>query len=472
MNVLFFLNNRVEFIRKFYETGSMPFREIIRKIEAEEDPFVPPYSEHSEPAYMDEWNAATASLGVLGRNCVSMLSESLKLYFKTWEHQLGLSCVETHAKAFRQGFVNGYRVSFGDTLALKWDTCPADFAILEQIVLARNADQHSGSITSMRATHSESDREKHPKLFFADEAEKALMRDRDGAQSWWMDPTVHVSSEGLEIANQQVEKLAEWLDIEIASRPELHAEIRKIQVKAKLGLLKEKVEAAEPEAVMAVTFHEVWKPMAYDEDLHKRMGLSYAAHAFFVVRSALRREMLLALMRLWDNDRKGRAIGMESIAKTLSDQQVFTALVVSRAEGTGLSSGFVVDRMRETLDAKSKKAVELISKYAPGGKHRGVLEKLRTLRNEYLAHKQTTPTNATGADASDNEIETFYQDNLEIVQLLLSSVLGRYFDLAEAADVYRHHSKYFWAAARGERTEGHPNYWTPPDADEGSPVST
>ena len=51
---------------------------------------------------------------------------------------------------------------------------------------------------------------------------------------------------------------------------------------------------------MAIAFHEVWKPAAYDKSLHERMGVSLATNAFHVVQAALRREMLLALMRLWD----------------------------------------------------------------------------------------------------------------------------------------------------------------------------
>ncbi len=68
----------------------------------------------------------------------------------------------------------------------------------------------------------------------------------------------------------------------------------------KIADLGAEVKAAQQEFDMAVTFHEVWKPAAYDKDLHHRMGKSYASNAFNVVRVALRREMLLALMRLWD----------------------------------------------------------------------------------------------------------------------------------------------------------------------------
>jgi hypothetical protein len=49
----------------------------------------------------------------------------------------------------------------------------------------------------------------------------------------------------------------------------------------KIASLREKVNAAHQEFEMAVTFHEVWKPAAFDDDLHKRMGASYATNAFF-----------------------------------------------------------------------------------------------------------------------------------------------------------------------------------------------
>jgi AbiU2 len=64
------------------------------------------------------------------------------------------------------------------------------------------------------------------------------------------------------------------------------------------------VTAAQEEFDMAVAYHEVWKPAAYDNDLHSRMGQSYASQAFFVTRAALRREMMLALMRIWDKNKQ------------------------------------------------------------------------------------------------------------------------------------------------------------------------
>ncbi len=53
---------------------------------------VPPYSEDGEPPFLDEWIRAKTSIEITGATCVSMLSEALKLYFKTWERELGLEC--------------------------------------------------------------------------------------------------------------------------------------------------------------------------------------------------------------------------------------------------------------------------------------------------------------------------------------------------------------------------------------------
>lgn len=73
MDVQYFLSRRIDFIRQYYATASAPYVERKRKIEAEEEPFVPPYSEDGEPAFLKEWLEADESLHVLGYSCISML---------------------------------------------------------------------------------------------------------------------------------------------------------------------------------------------------------------------------------------------------------------------------------------------------------------------------------------------------------------------------------------------------------------
>jgi AbiU2 len=154
------------------------------------------------------------------------------------------------------------------------------------------------------------------------------------------------------------------------------------KIAIKIASLQKQVNAAKEEFYIAITLHETWKPAAYDEDLHGRMGASFATNAFLVVGSALRREMLLALMRLWDRDL--RAVRMkESIADVLRDQSVVHALAADRATGMTVAQ----DRIRQDLSRCASEAIALVAKYSRGGSHYATLEKLRTLRNERLAHR-------------------------------------------------------------------------------------
>jgi hypothetical protein len=72
--------------------------------------------------------------------------------------------------------------------------------------------------------------------------------------------------------------------------------------------LRAKVQAAVREYDSVVAYHETWRFASRDKSLHERMSHSFAGKAFLVVRSALRREMLLGLSRLWDTQRGAGAV--------------------------------------------------------------------------------------------------------------------------------------------------------------------
>jgi hypothetical protein len=215
--------------------------------------------------------------------------------------------------------------------------------------------------------------------------------------------------------------------------------------------LRKGVEAAQQEFDLAVTFQETWKPTAYDADLHRRMGNSLATNTFKVVRLALRREMVLALMRLWD--KREDTVSLERIAQTLKKAGVIDALAVDRAR-------FIEDRdqMRQDLSDRAKEATALIEKYSRGGSHYRVREALQRMRHERLAHRGVRIASVVGPSATDEEIELFYRDISETVRLLLSVVNAVAYDPADAGEVFQIYAARFWAGVRGERTEGHPNY--------------
>jgi len=215
MDVLYFLRERTRFIRLVFDSTTAPFSSVMQKIENEEPPFEPPYSEDGEPPFLAEWMEAEEGLQVVGRMCISMLSAALQLYFKTWEDELGLKW-EPPAKRkvyFERGFVAGYRRAFGEVLNLSWDECPADFDVLEQLVLARNRDQHPDHIANLRVSHRyEQLRRFAEPIFLSDGDRNRLASDPDAADIRWLTPAIHVSREAFAVAVGEVEKLADWLE--------------------------------------------------------------------------------------------------------------------------------------------------------------------------------------------------------------------------------------------------------------------
>jgi AbiU2 len=222
----------------------------------------------------------------------------------------------------------------------------------------------------------------------------------------------------------------------------------------KITTLREMVTAAQQELEYAIQFHEVWKIAADDSDLHNRMGKSYASQAFLIMRTALRREMLLALMRLWDTNRE--AIRMTWIVATLREKGVVDVLAANRVRGSWPGA---LEMMTAELNKQAAEVFLVANKYMEGGSHKAALEGLKNLRHERLAHRQLAPATVKGENAPDEkEIEEFYQDTAKLVQVLSTLVNAMAYDPEQSVEVYRHYAKFFWAAARGERTEGHPDY--------------
>lgn len=142
-----------------------------------------------------------------------MLSASLQLYFKAWERELGINWEPgERKKAFKNGFIQGYRVCFGSALNLSWRDCPVNFDILEDVVSARNSDQHPENISTMRVTLVQQKKQDDRQPFFVSDAERKMFSDPDMTSISWMRPSLHVSLQSLVIAIEQVETHGEWLE--------------------------------------------------------------------------------------------------------------------------------------------------------------------------------------------------------------------------------------------------------------------
>ncbi|HDR9275780.1 hypothetical protein VI03_10130 [Burkholderia vietnamiensis] len=217
------------------------------------------------------------------------------------------------------------------------------------------------------------------------------------------------------------------------------------------------VVAAEEEMLLAIMFHETWKPTAYDGDLRARIGGSYAAHTFEIIRLALRREVVMALMRLWDDHRQ--ALKLNSIVDVLQSAECFDGLMRERIAAVGATEE-EADTLRDTHRKFRDDMVALVRKHTHSNDPSPLLDRLRTIRHERLAHRQAEqPTDPAGLLATDEEVEDLYQDSRRIINYMALLLLGRSFYLAlDSGRPYRESARYFWESVRGEGAEGHPRF--------------
>jgi len=220
MDVGFFLKQRTAFIRQFYENASSPFLERKRKIEAGEEPFIPPYSESEEPPFLKEWIEADDSLHVLGYTCISMLSAALYNYLETWEKiQFRIPVDDSLKPLFKKGWINGYKNYFSKNFDIHFDQAPVNLLLLEEIVLARNRVQHPEYLAKLRPSYVHKDTVKLRRPFFIDDIEMKLSGDSEELESAWLfPPSIHITKEKLFVAIEEVEKFSDWLEEQIDTK--------------------------------------------------------------------------------------------------------------------------------------------------------------------------------------------------------------------------------------------------------------
>ncbi|MBA0181715.1 hypothetical protein H0251_19040 [Pectobacterium carotovorum] len=211
MDIEFFLKERTKFINYFYETATAPFTKTMNDIENEVHPYIPAYTEDSEPPFLIEWSNAKYGLETCGHHALSMLSSSLQLYLKAWVSRFDRDYgIKFDVNFKKKGWFNGYCEIFNKA-KLNMTECSANLEIIEQILLVRNRVQHPEDLISINISHSENDLIKHSNPYFVQESEIPLTSDQEN-QSWLFPPTISPTNDKVIEAINNVEILCSWLE--------------------------------------------------------------------------------------------------------------------------------------------------------------------------------------------------------------------------------------------------------------------
>ena len=133
---------------------------------------------------------------MVGRSAVSLLSNSLKLYFKALEQQLGFRLSkEGQTTPKKEGFLAAYRDDLGEVLETDWANCIANFDIIEQIVLARNRAQHGEHLSMVTVSHDDKTLRKHRDLVFASETELGVWLEEGGEPISLLAPRLEITEQ-------------------------------------------------------------------------------------------------------------------------------------------------------------------------------------------------------------------------------------------------------------------------------------
>ncbi|MGB9121403.1 MAG: hypothetical protein WCE73_12340, partial [Candidatus Angelobacter sp.] len=137
-----FLEQKLKFLHGFYETTTQSFREIRRKIEAQEDPYVPVWDGEPDgaPPFLDEWMDATEGLRVQEQLCLNLLQRSLREFL--------VNTIQEHREypksqpAKGGNWFENYQEWFKDGCGIDWTQAGVDLSRIEELSFARNCVQH------------------------------------------------------------------------------------------------------------------------------------------------------------------------------------------------------------------------------------------------------------------------------------------------------------------------------------------
>lgn len=180
------LEGKLKFLRDFYEKTTHPFREIMRKIESHEEPYVPCWNGEEpdgDPPFLTDWLDAVDGLRLQEQVCLSLLQRSFREFLDDTAKE---HCDYPNSKPNAKGnWFENYKKWFYEGCAIDWSQAPMSLSKIEELTLARNCVQHGGESHGGPGEHvfdshdlikrqSLHYHQKFPDAFFGSEAEKQI----------------------------------------------------------------------------------------------------------------------------------------------------------------------------------------------------------------------------------------------------------------------------------------------------------
>jgi len=210
VDLLYFLDRRLAFVQKLYDSTVGPFEERKRQIDAGEPPYVyagDPDDYDGDPPFLEKWQEADESVMVVGHWCLCMIQASLQTYLQDSISPYGsywwkpATLMALLGKKKGDSKFQRYRLLFRDHLGVDWEKGPVAIADLEQLNLTRNDLIHPIDLASLRVQRDEKHVERFPTGLFTDDLWKGLDIER-----------IRVDRAKLELAIRLVTDFCTWLD--------------------------------------------------------------------------------------------------------------------------------------------------------------------------------------------------------------------------------------------------------------------
>jgi hypothetical protein len=91
MDLLYFLNQRLDFVEYSHASTTASFEEIKSKIESGEPPYIDTRDPESadEPAFLEEWERADAAMTITGAACLDLLQSTFHAFLDEYMDEIG-----------------------------------------------------------------------------------------------------------------------------------------------------------------------------------------------------------------------------------------------------------------------------------------------------------------------------------------------------------------------------------------------